>query len=97
MDLYVPQEEGAEPKLLIDRLDEAEGRIKGLLLYTSNLAAAAALSTVKYHNPSFDLQKVSEDVDLTGLVRCEDIVAAVEEVVKKFDFGTNSSGAENEL
>jgi hypothetical protein len=44
-----------EPKLLIDRLDEAEGRIKGLLLDTTNLAAAAALSTVKYHDPSFDL------------------------------------------
>jgi hypothetical protein len=28
-------------------------------------------------------------VDLSGLVRCEDIVAAVEEVVKKFDFGTD--------
>jgi hypothetical protein len=41
MDLYVPQEEGGEPKLLIDRLDEAEGRIKGLLLDTANLAAVA--------------------------------------------------------
>jgi hypothetical protein len=29
MDLSVPQEEGAEPKPLIDRLDEAAGRIKG--------------------------------------------------------------------
>jgi hypothetical protein len=47
MDLYVPQEEGAEPKELIDRLDEAEGRIKGLLLDTAKLAAAATLSTVK--------------------------------------------------
>jgi hypothetical protein len=37
MDLYIPQEEGAEPKPLIDRLDEAEGRIKGLLLDTANL------------------------------------------------------------
>jgi hypothetical protein len=27
MDLYVPREEGAEPKPLIDRLDEAEGHI----------------------------------------------------------------------
>jgi hypothetical protein len=44
-----------EPKLLIDRLDEAEGRIKGLLLDTTNLAAAAALSMLKYHDPSFDL------------------------------------------
>jgi hypothetical protein len=55
MDLYVPQEEGAEPKPLIDRLDKAEGRIKGLLLDTAKLAAAAVLSTVKYHDPSFDL------------------------------------------
>jgi hypothetical protein len=52
MDLYVPQEEGAEPKPLIDRLDKAEGRIKGLLLDTANLAAVAALSTVKYYDPS---------------------------------------------
>jgi hypothetical protein len=89
MDLYVPQEEGAEPKPLIDRLDEAEGRIKGLLLDTANLATAAALSTVKYHDPSFDLQKVSEDMDLSGLIRREDVVAAAEEVVKKFDFGTD--------
>jgi hypothetical protein len=88
MDLYVPQEEGAEPKPLIDRLDEAEGRIKGLLLDTANLGAAAALSTVKYHDPSFDLQKVSEDVDLSGLVRRQDVVAAAE-VVKKFDFSTD--------
>jgi hypothetical protein len=89
MDLYVLQEEGAEPKPLIDRLDEAEGRIKGLLLDTTNLAVAAALSTVKYHDPSFDLQKVSKDVDLSGLIRREDVVAALEEVVKKFDFGTD--------
>jgi hypothetical protein len=32
MDLYVPREEGAKPKPLIDRLDEAEGRIKAPLL-----------------------------------------------------------------
>jgi hypothetical protein len=89
MDLYVLQEEGGEPKSLIDRLDEAEGRIKGLLLDTANLAAAAALSTVKYHDPSFDMQKVLEDVDLSGLVRHEDIMVAAEEVVKKFDFGTD--------
>jgi hypothetical protein len=55
MDLYVLQEEGAEPKPLIDRLDEAEGRIKGLLLDTANLAVVAALPTVKYHDSSFDL------------------------------------------
>jgi hypothetical protein len=40
MDLYVPQEEGAEPKPLIDRLDDAEGRIKGLLLDTANHVAS---------------------------------------------------------
>jgi hypothetical protein len=74
---------------LIDRLDEDEGRIKGMLLDTAKLAAAAALSTVKYHDPSFDLQKVSEEVDLSGSLRREDIMAAVEEVVNKFDFGTN--------
>jgi hypothetical protein len=51
MDLYVPLDVGPEPKSLIDRLDEAEVRIKGLLLDTPNLAAAAALSTVKYHKP----------------------------------------------
>jgi hypothetical protein len=89
MDLYIPQEGGAEPNPLIDRLDEAEGRIKGLLLDTVNLAAAMVLSTVKYHNQSFDLQKVSEDVDLSGLIKREDVVAAAEEVVKKFDFDTN--------
>jgi hypothetical protein len=89
MDLYVPQEEGGEPKPLIDRLDKAEGSIMGLLLDTANLAAAAALSTVKYHDPSFDLQKVSEDMDLSDLVRREDIVVAAEEVAKKFDFGTD--------
>jgi hypothetical protein len=89
MDLYVPQEEGAERKPLIDRLNEAEGRLKGLLLDTANLAAATALSTVKYHSPMFDLQKVSEDVDLSGLIRREDVVAAAEEIVKKFDFNTD--------
>jgi hypothetical protein len=73
MDLYVPHE---------------EGHIKGLLLDTANLAAVVALSTFKYHEPSFDLQKVSEDVDLSGLIRHEDVVAAAEEVVKKIDFGT---------
>jgi hypothetical protein len=44
------------------------------------------LSTAKYHEPSFDLQKVTEDVDLSGMVRREDIVATAEEVVSKFDF-----------
>jgi hypothetical protein len=84
-----PSGGGAEPKPLIDRLDEAEGRIKGLLLDTAKLAAVVALSMVKYHDPSFDLQKVSEEVDLSGSLRREDIMAAVEEVVNKFDFSTN--------
>jgi ribosomal protein L9 len=35
------------------------------------------------------LQKVSKDVNLFGLVRHEDIVATVEEVFNKFDFGTD--------
>jgi hypothetical protein len=60
-----------------------------LLLDTTNLAAAAALSTVRYHDPSFDRQEVSEDVDLSCLIRREDVVAATEEVVKKFDFSTD--------
>jgi hypothetical protein len=47
------------------------------------------LSTVKHHDPSFDLQKISEDADLSGLIRREDIVAAASEVVKKFDFDTD--------
>jgi hypothetical protein len=33
-------------------------------------------------------------VDLSGLIRREDIVAAAEEVVKKFDFSTDRGGAE---
>jgi hypothetical protein len=56
-----------------------------LLLDTSKLAAAATLAAVKYHVPSFDLQKVAEDVDLSELVNHEDVQAAAEEVVKKFD------------
>jgi hypothetical protein len=89
MDLYVPQEVGAEPKPLIDQLDEVEGRIRGLLLDTTKLAVAAALSTMKYHDPSFDLLKVSVDLDLSVLVRREDVVAAAEEVISKFDFNTD--------
>jgi hypothetical protein len=85
MDIYVSQEEGAEPKELVDCLDEAEGRMKTLLLDTSKLVAAAVLATVKYHEPSFDLHKVVEDVDLCELVNHEDIQAAEEEVVKKFN------------
>jgi hypothetical protein len=89
MDLYVPQEERVKQKELVDWLDEAESHINVLLLVTAKLAVATTLSTVKYHGPSFDLQKVSEDVDLSNLLRREDIVTAVEEVVNKFDFGTN--------
>jgi hypothetical protein len=74
---------------LINWLDKVEGCIKGLLLDTANLAAAAALSMVKCHDPSFDLQKVSEYVYLSSLVRREDILAAAEEVVKKFNFDTS--------
>jgi hypothetical protein len=33
-------------------------------------------------------------VDLSGLTRREDVVAAAEEVVKKFDFDTDRGGAE---
>jgi hypothetical protein len=33
-------------------------------------------------------------VDLSGLVRHEDVVAAMVEVVKKFDFDTDRGGAE---
>jgi hypothetical protein len=89
MDLYIPQKEWAPPKELVDRLDEAESRINVLLLDTAKLAAVAALSTVKCHEPSFDLRKFSEGVDLSGLVRREDIVAAAKEVVNKFNFGTD--------
>jgi hypothetical protein len=32
------------------------------------------------------LQKIAEDVDLSGLVRRRDIVVAAEDVVNKFDF-----------
>jgi hypothetical protein len=76
MDIYVPQEEGAEPKGLVDQLDEAENRIRILLLDTTKLAVAGALSIVKFHEPPYDLQKVAEHVDLSGLVRRKDIQAA---------------------
>jgi hypothetical protein len=85
MDIYVLQEVGAEPKKLVDHLDEAEGQIKTLLLDTSKLAAATTLATVMYHEPSFDLQKVVEDVDLSKLVSREDIQAVAEEVIQKFN------------
>jgi hypothetical protein len=55
MDIYIPQEEGAKPKGLVDWLDEVENRIRVLLLDTAKLAAAAALSTVEFHKPLIDL------------------------------------------
>jgi hypothetical protein len=58
---------------MLDCLDEGEGRMKTLLLDTSKLATATVLVTVKFHEPSFDLQKVVEDVDLSELVNHEDI------------------------
>jgi hypothetical protein len=59
--------------------------MKTLLLDTSKLATTTMLAMVKYHEPSFDQHKVMEDVDLSELVNREDIQAAAEEVVKKFD------------
>jgi hypothetical protein len=56
------------------------------LLETAKLATPTALWMVKYHEPSFDLHKVAEDIDLSGLIRREDILAVIEEVVNKFDF-----------
>jgi hypothetical protein len=58
--------------VLVKQLDEAENRVRDLLLDTAKLAAAGTLSTVKYHELSFDLQKVTK--------------AVAEEVVSKFDF-----------
>jgi hypothetical protein len=49
MGIYVPHDEGVEPKELVARLDEAEGRMKTLLLDTNRLTVAAALVTVKSH------------------------------------------------
>jgi hypothetical protein len=47
-------------------------------LDTTKLAAATTLPKVKYHESSFDLQKIVEDIDLSELVNRE-------EVIKKFD------------
>jgi hypothetical protein len=41
---------------------------------------------VKFHEPPYDLQKVAEHVDLSGLVRRKDIQAAAQEVVNNFEF-----------
>jgi hypothetical protein len=59
--------------------------MKTLLLDTSKLALAVSLATVKYHELLFDLQKVTEDVDLSELVNSEDFQTAAKEVIKKFD------------
>lgn len=74
-----------EPKDLVARLDEVEGQMKALLLDTSRLAVAATAVTVKFHESVFDLQKVTEDVDLVELVNSEDIQATAEEIIKKVD------------
>jgi hypothetical protein len=42
--------------------------MKALLHNTSMLAAAGALAVVKYHEPSFGLQKAAKDIDLSELV-----------------------------
>jgi hypothetical protein len=83
MDIYVPEEEETKPKELITLLDEAEGRMKMLLLETRKIAAVAALAIVKFHEPTFNLQKVMEDIDLAELVDSEDVRAAAEEVVNE--------------
>jgi hypothetical protein len=57
--------------------------MKTMLRDTSKFVAAAALAMVKFHEPSFD--KVVEDVDLAELVSSEDVQAATEKVIKKFD------------
>jgi hypothetical protein len=59
--------------------------MKVLLLDTSRLTAAATLATVKFHEPTFDLQKVTEDVDLMELVASEDVRDTAEEIIKKVD------------
>jgi hypothetical protein len=59
--------------------------MKVLLLDTSRLTAAATLATVKFHEPTFDLQKVMEDVDLMELVASEDVRDTAEEIIKKVD------------
>jgi hypothetical protein len=85
MAIYVPQEKGVEPKDLVTRLDEAEGRVKALLLDTSKLDAAADLATVKFHETTFNLQKVAKGVDLAKMVNSEDVQAAAKEIIKKVD------------
>jgi hypothetical protein len=59
--------------------------MKVLLLDTSRLIVAATLATVKFHEPTFDLQKVTEDVDLMELVASEDVRDTAEEIIKKVD------------
>jgi hypothetical protein len=57
--------------------------MKMLLLETRKIAAVAALAIVKFHEPTFNLQKVMEDIDLAELVDSEDVRAAAEEVVNE--------------
>jgi hypothetical protein len=59
--------------------------MKTLLLDTRKLAAVETLGTVKFHEPSFDLQKVVEEVNLTELVSDKDIQDPAEEMIKKVD------------
>jgi hypothetical protein len=40
---------------------------------------------VKFHKLAFDLQKVAENIDLAELVGSEDVQAAAEVVIKKFN------------
>ena len=80
VDVYVPKVEGGPQEL-----EEAEGRLKTLLMDNGKLAAAAALATVRHHVLTFNLEKVREEFDLTRVVGIEDIQAAAEEIVKKID------------
>ena len=84
VDVYAPKVEGG-PQELVARLEDAEGRIKTLLMDGGKLAAATALATVKHHEPSFDLGKVKEELDLVQLVASEEIQAAADDIMKKID------------
>jgi hypothetical protein len=84
VDVYAPKVEG-ELQGLVERLDGVVGRIKALLMDGGKLAAATALAVVKHHEPSFDLERVKEEIDLAQAVDSEDIQAAAEEVMKKIN------------
>ena len=66
-------------------MEGTEGRIKTLLMDSGKLAAATAVATVKHHEPSFDLGKVKEELDLVQLVASEEIQAAADDIMKKID------------